>query len=325
MMGESLGALVRGEGETVAASLRVLEQSLELDHALVLRRGAHGFALECSSGLDDRQRAALQMDLPGRILSHVLASREAVFVKDLERDTRFTGADLLLPEVSVRSVACVPVGEDELLAVLWIASRRSAPPLRESELRLAVSVARMVGDVLVRTRRYAEMQKLATLDTLTELMNRAQMDMVLAQEAERSSRYRFPLSAVMMDLDHFKRINDTHGHGAGDRVLRHFAGILRQGSRRVDYLFRYGGEEFLALLPHVPADNAKIYAERIRRLVRERLHRLAGLPEPCTLSAGIAAMPRDCETVDELLSRADAALYRAKESGRDRVELASSP
>jgi diguanylate cyclase (GGDEF)-like protein len=183
------------------------------------------------------------------------------------------------------------------------------------------TIARLVADFLMRTRQYGEMQRLATMDELTGLMNRMQMLPLIGQEVERSSRYNVPLSVVMLDLDLFKRINDTFGHMIGDRVLAGFAQILKNGSRRVDYVFRYGGEEFLALLPHTPPDNAKIYAERIRRTVRDSLHVSANLESPITISAGISSLPGSGKSVEDLVGAADAALYRAKQEGRDRVCL----
>ncbi|MBW2262196.1 MAG: GGDEF domain-containing protein, partial [Deltaproteobacteria bacterium] len=182
-------------------------------------------------------------------------------------------------------------------------------------------IAGLLADVLLRSRRYTEMKRLATIDPLTGLLNRSQMDVLLKTEAERANRYKFSLALVMMDLDHFKRINDTHGHAKGDDVLRVFASILKNGTRRVDYLIRYGGEEFLALLPHIPKENAKIYAERIRRTTSESLYQDAGLPEPCTVSIGIACLPEDGQTPQGALESADKALYAAKDGGRDCVVL----
>jgi diguanylate cyclase (GGDEF)-like protein len=246
-----------------------------------------------------------------------------VFARDLERDQRFSPADLLIPGIAVRSVACHPVEKDgEMLALLYLASKPDERALGEPDMQIVQGIRSLLADALLRARQYAEVQKMATVDALTGLLNRQQMGSILETEAERASRYRFSTSLVMIDLDHFKQINDTHGHARGDAVLRAFARILRQGTRRVDHMFRYGGEEFLSVLPHIPKENAKIYAERIRRTTAENLHLLAKLDEPLTISLGIAALPDDGQDIGQVLEKADAALYRAKEAGRDRVELA---
>ncbi len=121
-----------------------------------------------------------------------------------------------------------------------------------------------------------------------------------------------------MDIDHFKRINDQHGHLVGDRVLAHFAQTVGQALRYTDYLGRFGGEEFVVLLPHTGMEAALAMAERVRQAV-EQQSVIAGQPT-CTASLGLASIEAGEATLDELLARADLALYRAKADGRNRVE-----
>lgn len=167
----------------------------------------------------------------------------------------------------------------------------------------------------------AQLSNLVLRDPLTGLANRRQWDRRLADEWERSRRHRRPLSVVMADLDHFKRINDEHGHAAGDLVLQAVADLLSYGVRGPDTVARLGGEEFGILLPETGDDEAAAAAERLRQAVADL--ELAGLPDlDVRLSLGVASVdgdtPRPADA-DDLVAAADRALYRAKRQGRDRV------
>jgi len=160
-------------------------------------------------------------------------------------------------------------------------------------------------------------------DALTGLGNRRQLDTTLAQILSDAQRADLPVSCLMLDVDHFKRFNDSFGHDAGDVVLREVGAALRDSVRDRELAFRYGGEEFLVLLPGLDAQQAAERAEHIRE-------RVAGLTldyngvrlGAVSVSVGVAAMPVHC-TADRLVQTADAALLRAKAHGRDRVEVAA--
>ena len=167
---------------------------------------------------------------------------------------------------------------------------------------------------------HTELHELSITDSLTGLANRKHLMETLEAEIERCRRYRRPLAVAMIDIDHFKRFNDTFGHLAGDEVLRRLAAIFRASLRSADFAARYGGEEFLIVLPETDAATAVEIAERIRaRVAAESAQRDAVSPR-ITVSAGIAAASGD-EDLEVLIHKADAALYRAKEGGRDRIEV----
>ena len=163
-----------------------------------------------------------------------------------------------------------------------------------------------------------KLEELATTDALTGAYNRRKFNDLTRAELERVRRYRYPLSLFILDIDHFKRVNDTYGHEAGDQVLVTLAGLLRAGIRTTDSLARWGGEEFVVLSPGVAVEGAAELAERLRAAAAAHHHASVG---KVTASFGVA---RHCpgETPDELCARADEALYRAKDGGRDRVEVA---
>ena len=177
----------------------------------------------------------------------------------------------------------------------------------------------------------AALERLATRDALTGVANRGSLEARLAEEGDRWWRYRQPLSVVLLDVDHFKRVNDTHGHGAGDAVLRGVAETLMGAVRKVDFVARYGGEEFVVVAPSTDAAGARILAERVRAAVAASPVEAAGLDGApvtvaVTVSLGVVTLPGAPEAAAlrpaDLLAHADKALYRAKQGGRNRAEVA---
>jgi diguanylate cyclase (GGDEF)-like protein len=170
---------------------------------------------------------------------------------------------------------------------------------------------------------YRQVKIQADRDGLTKIGNRRSFEVRLADEAARHGRYEQPLSLVLVDLDHFKHVNDTFGHPAGDEVLRDLAALLGEGLRNSDYVARYGGEEFALILPHTSREQAALLAERLRQRVAERVFRTGtgktGLN--LTVSVGVASLAPG-GTSQGLVLLADQALYVAKNSGRNRVVLA---
>ena len=170
----------------------------------------------------------------------------------------------------------------------------------------------------------ARLEQLAQTDPLTQLLNRRALTERITAEMERALRYDSTLALLMIDLDHFKKVNDTYGHLVGDDVLRDVGQLLSDTIRGSDIVARYGGEEFLVLLPETDDDGSEKFANRIREAVEEHLFARESLAEPLRLTAsiGVAVYPAArIESVEDLFARADAALYRAKADGRNRVRL----
>ena len=158
----------------------------------------------------------------------------------------------------------------------------------------------------------------ALTDVLTGLPNRGFIDETLARMAAHAKRTRAPLAAVLFDLDHFKDINDTYGHAKGDEVLAAVGGLVRDELRAGDFVGRYGGEEFLALMPDTDEAGAAVAAEKLRRAMSNLA--VPGLDRPITASFGVAAVSGAADEAYMLVQTADRALYLAKENGRNRVE-----
>jgi len=166
-----------------------------------------------------------------------------------------------------------------------------------------------------------QIQELATHDELTKVLNRRALMTSLEREAARTARTGAPFSVALLDLDHFKAVNDTHGHAAGDEVLKRVARIVRDTMRDTDVFGRYGGEEFMMILPATPVDAALGALERIRGAVERHDWSDVVPGRRVTVSAGVAALIPG-EATGQLLGRADAALYEAKRAGRNRVRAA---
>lgn len=185
---------------------------------------------------------------------------------------------------------------------------------------LAREAAGALGDLLAA---HVRSQSRVNTDALTGLHNRGYFDHQLGVEIERSRRSHGPLAMLFADLDHFKRVNDAHGHEVGDEVLRHVAALFVRHLRRIDYVFRWGGEEFALLLPGADVEEAQLTAERLRKTVaREPVRLRDGRQLDITLSVGVAVFPDHADGRGELVRRADQALYAAKAAGRDCVRVA---
>jgi diguanylate cyclase (GGDEF)-like protein len=186
---------------------------------------------------------------------------------------------------------------------------------------LLVLFFRLVSGIESELRKHQQaLRKLATFDGLTGVYNRRSFDMIIVSEFERARRYNKDLSLLIVDIDHFKLVNDKYGHIAGDSVLKELAAKLSGRIRTNDHLARYGGEEFVIILPETPLDMAHLFAERVRTSVGEKDFKVGNnLTALLTLSIGISSFPAQANTIKELVEFADSALYVAKETGRNRV------
>lgn len=166
-------------------------------------------------------------------------------------------------------------------------------------------------------------EDMASTDKLTGLFNRQAYDILMNRLMAQHARQRQPISMLLMDLDHFKRINDQHGHAMGDRALCHVTHMLRQALRKSDIAVRWGGEELLVVLDNCTLEEARQIAEKIRHHIAQECSEIDGKPLALTVSIGVSQLYGD-ESPDQTISRADAGLYQAKQSGRNRVEMVAA-
>jgi two-component system, cell cycle response regulator len=200
-------------------------------------------------------------------------------------------------------------------------------PFHPGELLARVGVGRRIVELqqeLESSKR--RLEELALTDALTGLPNRRAAEEWACTQLYGAERHGYPLWVAMADLDHFKNINDTYGHAAGDEALQSFAETLKGKTRRSDFSARIGGEEFLLILTHIDEGGVRIVTEGIRSQMAQRILRLGHKDVTITVSFGVAPFTRNTrQKLTDLLARADEALYLAKRLGRNRVELASSP
>lgn len=229
-----------------------------------------------------------------------------------------------------RSYMCIPmVAQSETLGILTLHSRSALPeqtdvsPLIESKQKLAMTVAEHIALALANLRLREALRRQAIRDPLTNLYNRRYMEETLERELYRARREGSSLGIIMLDVDHFKEFNDAYGHEAGDLLLQQVAHFVEMHVRKEDVACRFGGEEFTLILPEDALDKAQQRAEELRAGVQSLVVKYNGEPlGPITLSFGVAIFPDHGSTAEALLRAADAALYRAKATGRDRVIVA---
>jgi diguanylate cyclase (GGDEF)-like protein len=224
---------------------------------------------------------------------------------------------------AVRSLIVVPmILNTSVIGVLSLNSTQPGAFVR-SDLRLLISFATTATTAIKNARLHAEVQKLAITDTLTGFHNRRGLAQFGQREVDRAQRYSRPLSLIMIDIDHFKQINDEFGHTAGDQVLATIAGRIRNTVRELDILGRYGGDEFVVILPETDLFTASAVAERIRQHLLEPMVLPAIQPTRdsliVTASIGVTRAAADSINLLDLIDRADQAAYAAKSAGRDRV------
>ena len=218
---------------------------------------------------------------------------------------------------------CVPLlAQGSALGLLHVTGTGSTE--RASAQDVVETIAEQLGLALVNLQLRDRLRVQSLRDPLTGLFNRRYLDESLQREVVRCQRRSLPLAVLMLDVDHFKAFNDTHGHAAGDALLSAIGHALQAATRSEDLACRYGGEEFTIVLVDADADEAMARAEQIRNAISTTtVQHMKQALGPCTASIGLAMLPRDALTPAELLEKADAALYRSKAAGRDRVTAAT--
>jgi len=186
------------------------------------------------------------------------------------------------------------------------------------QLKIGRTIFKFMFGTNIEASYHEEIYRLMTVDGLTQLFNRRYFNETLEREINRCKRYDRPLSLLIFDVDHFKRVNDALGHVAGDALLRQLANVVRPRVRREDILARVGGEEFAVILPEIGIAGARVTGEKIREVVEASPFAFEDRTMPCTVSVGAAELGAD-DAPKELYARADAALYQAKSGGRNRV------
>jgi diguanylate cyclase (GGDEF)-like protein len=318
---ELFAAIARSVSGVVRAEVTTLH---------VLDREAGRYVLRAAGGAD---RSAIAEELqPGDgIAGRALRERTLIIDAAVPRPRGAPlGAAFLVTATDTSTMlgAALPLIRDGgVVGVLTLLRGDSGDRFSEPELDALRMLGEQAALAITNTFLHAELREAAMRDPLTGLFNRRYLDpaleQMIAQRARVPAAERFPVAAVMFDLDHFSDLNNRHGHHIGDEVLRTFGAILRARMRASDLVARWGGEEFVAVLFRATLEDAMRIADGVRReLASARVLGVDGEPLHATVSAGCAAMGPDTESAEELLRAADVALYMAKRAGRDRVSAA---
>ena len=254
-------------------------------------------------------------------VAKAVREHKPLLIDDLVSEPAFRYNGSIQEAKAIRSVIVAPlVLEDAVLGALSLDS--SLPKaFTQTDLQLLASFAATATTAIQNAQLHSEVQKLATTDALTGIYNRRGLMEFGRREVDRAQRFKRPLSAIFFDIDHFKIVNDTYGHPVGDQVLRLMVECCSKNIREVDLFGRYGGEEFIVLLPETDAFTAYKVAERLRKAVEQlRVSSPEGVIS-ITISLGIARVTPDIRDMAMLVQNADQALYTAKQKGRNRTEI----
>jgi diguanylate cyclase (GGDEF)-like protein len=260
------------------------------------------------------------------IAGWVAENQQAVIVPDVSKDTRFFGKVDEKTRMETRSIVAVPVRfRDHCLGVIELVNCVGVDGFNDRDLALLEALADFAAIALENARHVQRIHELTITDDCTSLFNARHLNVILETEIYRSQRYGYEFSLVFLDLDHFKAVNDTHGHLSGSKLLAEIGQVLRDKCRLIDFAFRYGGDEFVILLPQTSKENACVVARRLHSLIRQtRWLGSEGLDVHITTSVGVASYPTDANTKAQLLHLADEAMYIVKNSTRDSVAVAQT-
>jgi diguanylate cyclase (GGDEF)-like protein len=246
---------------------------------------------------------------PGEgIAGRVFLNSQPMIVNNIREDSLFIESE----KSFVRSIACIPmVVYNDVIGVINVTNKKNGKEFTDQDIRMLKAVADQAAVAVNK----AQLWDMAVTDSLTGLYVRRYFMVKLQEEIHRAERYDKIISIIMADLDRFKNINDTYGHDAGDRALKAISHFLQKNIRDVDAIARYGGEEFVMLIPDADKDAAFNLAERLREeLAKIKLDNLPAI----SISFGIATFPTDGTEVEDLIRKADAAMYAAKRAGRNK-------
>ena len=223
-----------------------------------------------------------------------------------------------------KSILAVPVkNKRKIFGVLEMVNKEDGTPFVSRDLELLTKLVDQAAIAIERAYLYQKMSDLVVTDDLTQLFNYRYLEQTLDIELRRSQRYKSQISLVFLDIDHFKEVNDLHGHQAGSQLLIELAKILIENLRDVDIISRYGGDEFVVVLPETDVVTTHNIVRRLQKSIREkRFLKKRGLKIHITVSFGIAGFPVHAKNKEDLIRLADTAMYRAKNEGRDKIFIA---
>ena len=308
--------------ELVVEKIRQLIPS-EAWSLLMVDEETQELVFEAALGAKGREVAGLRPKIGEGVAGWVAEKGKPAIVNDTSKDPRFSAHVDAKTSFETRSILCAPlVSRGRTIGVLEILNKRGGPFTRR-DLELVLTLVEPCAIAIENAILFQRTEQLTITDDLTRLFNSRYLNLYLGREIKRCKRHGIPLSVIFLDLDGFKSINDQSGHLAGSGTLTEVGGILALGVRESDILARYGGDEFVVVLPETPASGALVIAERLRRSIEEhRFLEPQGIAARISASFGIATYPDHALTPEGLIQKADQAMYRVKERDKNGIEVA---
>jgi len=259
------------------------------------------------------------------IAGWVATKGELLVVPNVAADPRFAPRLDTITNTQTRSVVCVPIrGRERILGVIELINYVAELRLSEDDLFRLQALADYAAIAIENARYVQRIHELTITDDCTKLYNSRHLHSILEAEVYRSTRYQYEFSLIFIDLDYFKKVNDRHGHLAGSKLLSQLGNLIKEHLRLIDFGFRYGGDEFVILLPQTPKRSAINVARRLHQLVgKHSFLAEEGLNIRLTASLGIASFPEDAKNKDDLIRLADQAMYMVKDNARNNIAVAN--
>lgn len=302
--------------------LTSLSDLLDCSHAIVLLANTATETLDVSHtfGLDKSYLGDIKFKYNEGVSGETARNRSVIYIPDLTREDRYLAYKGKLPPGG--SMLSLPLLSRNRLCGVLNLHKRTVAGFDEGAITFAQAIASQAAVSIENAQLYRQAREQSITDELTGLSNRRHFREILKREIVQAQRYASYVSVALIDIDHFKKFNDWHGHLHGDLVLKHVAKLLLQSTRGIDLVSRFGGEEFVVLLPKTDRKGALVAAEKLRETIYQEVFEGAADSQPggrITLSIGTATYPEDTADTDLLIELADQALYRAKQNGRNCV------